>query len=128
MTREENRLYQRKYRAENKDRCNAYTKKYRDANKDKAAAYAKKHRAENPGYYKAKKARRRALELDRTVGWSDDLVIKMIYEDCPKGYHVDHIIPLKGEKVSGLHVAWNLQYLTAEENLKKGNKYDEAND
>jgi hypothetical protein len=49
--------------------------------------------------------------------------IKEFYENCPNDYEVDHIIPLQGKNVSGLHVIWNLQYLTREENNKKGNKF-----
>lgn len=59
----------------------------------------------------------------RIPSWSQKELIEEYYANCPEGYHVDHIVPLKGEIVSGLHVIENLQYLTAKENLAKGNKY-----
>lgn len=57
-----------------------------------------------------------------TPTWVDRKTLNQIYRCRPDGFHVDHVIPLNGSDVCGLHVPWNLQYLSSEENLKKGNK------
>jgi 5-methylcytosine-specific restriction endonuclease McrA len=63
--------------------------------------------------------------------WADRDRIKAYYNVCAffnevnryQKYHVDHIIPLQGDIVSGLHTHNNLQVILATENLSKGNKY-----
>lgn len=65
----------------------------------------------------------KANKIQRTVSWSELEDIRAFYNKCPNGYHVDHIVPLNGELVSGLHVLNNLQYLPAAENCSKNNKY-----
>ena len=66
-----------------------------------------------------------ARKLNATPAWlTKEQLREMIqfYINCPEGYEVDHIIPLRGKNVSGLHVPWNLQYLTISENRKKSNR------
>lgn len=83
-------------------------------------------RIDNPGKARARSRRYDERVKTATPSWlTNNHVSEMddIYKFCPSGHHVDHIIPLKGENVSGLHVPWNLQYLFAKENIKKGNKF-----
>lgn len=70
-------------------------------------------------YYNAK---RRAEEKQAIPPWADLNKIKEIYKNCPTGYHVDHIYPLNAKDSCGLHVENNLQYLSAKENMQKGNR------
>lgn len=59
---------------------------------------------------------------DATPRWSDRESVNRFILSCPEGYHIDHIVPLRGKSVCGLHVLENLQYLPAQENRRKSNK------
>jgi hypothetical protein len=78
----------------------------------------------------ARSIARRDAVLLRTPAWADVSAIKEIYADAQKltkktgtPYEVDHIIPLHGRYVSGLHVETNLQVITAAKNRKKSNQF-----
>lgn len=106
---------------------------------------AAKFRIKNPTYYHgaykiAKQrnplalrelwARKRANRRNAIPKWltkEQRQEIKDIYLNCPEGFHVDHIVPIAGKDVKGLHVPWNLQYLTVAENLSKNNKFIQGN-
>jgi hypothetical protein len=103
--------------------------------------YAEKRRLQgkewfknNAGIAKEKRGRRRASKFNATPDWLTAIhkaQIAQYYEvatalETQTGikHHVDHIIPLKAKIASGLHVPWNLQVLTATENLRKNNSYE----
>jgi hypothetical protein len=65
----------------------------------------------------------RAKRLNRMPGWVDELELKEVIKSCPPNLEIDHLFPLKGKLVSGLHTASNIQYLTATENRRKYNKF-----
>jgi hypothetical protein len=125
--------YNRKWAAENPEKQRAAGRKYRErnrANPEFVAARREWERAwykANPGKASAKLIKRRFREEQRTPPWADIDEINTVYLTCPEGMTVDHIVPLLGKtvegyRVNGLHVPWNLSYLTRSENSGKGNK------
>lgn len=75
------------------------------------------------GYQRYHSRLREIAESKQTPPWANKDAIRKIYIERPEGHHVDHIIPLRGKTVCGLHVEYNLQYLTAMENMKKHNTF-----
>lgn len=128
----------REWRAKNPERWKALRAKYEAASAERIAEQkaewrkknAAKHYAANlrwiqkhRGKARAQRALRKAHVKLHTPAWADKEAIKFFYECRPAGCHVDHIIPLRGEAVCGLHVAENLQWLPASENCRKRNRF-----
>src|ERR1019366_9269021 len=114
---------QKKY-IKNRERSIRVTTEWAKNNKDKRKIICARHRQKNPHIHAANEAKRRAAKLNATPKWLtkyDFEQIQEFYKNRPDGYHVDHIVPLRGKEVRGLHVLWNLQYLLAIENIKNSN-------
>ena len=101
-------------------------------NKEYGKAIRRKYSKENRNIKNTLEAKRRSKKLLRTPIWADQEKIKAYYNVCAffnevngyTKYHVDHIVPLQGKLVSGLHVENNLQVILAEDNLSKSNNFD----
>lgn len=87
--------------------------------KRRTREWCKKH----PEYVAYQRSLRRARIKQAMPKWVDKKKIRQIYEQRPKGMVVDHIVPLTGKNVSGLHIPENLQYLTVSENCIKRNRF-----
>lgn len=128
---EKRRLAGIKYREENKEKIKESNKKYRINNKKKIKASKLAYEKKNPQIRAKIKIKRRTSESRSIPSWAEHDKIKTIYEKAKwlesitgLKYHVDHIVPLQGKNVCGLHVWENLQILEASVNCSKGNKHD----
>ena len=103
--------------------CKSCKSIYRQQFTQNNPEYNKEHYKLHKAEYISRAIQYKTKRTLATPPWANLDAIKRIYDTCPEGYHVDHIIPLQGEFVSGLHVESNLQHLPALENMQKHNKY-----
>ena len=127
--------YMTAWRRENRLYLNEYDKNYRKENKDSYDSYIKPYlrqwQKDNKDIVNAKGAEHRANKINASPSWRNKETIKGFYKKA-QGltketgvlHHVDHIVPLKGINVCGLHCEANLEVLTSTENLSKGNKFN----
>lgn len=92
-------------------------------NKDRAKAQAKAWRRANPRKNCAGVMMRYARKMSRLPAWADKRAIRRFYKDRPEGMAVDHIFPIAGLAVCGLHIVTNMQYLTPKANRSKSNSF-----
>ena len=137
--------YSKKWYQENRDHCKQRNKQWYHENAEYRQQYYKQWVQENPEYKKqwrqenpdkvnAINAKRHASKLQRTPKWlsEDDLwLIQEAYSLAKERekatgikWHVDHVVPLQGETVSGLHVPGNLQVIPGSENCSKNNNWN----
>lgn len=130
--------YDKKYYENNKEDKLAQSKMWRRDNREKCRLASAEYYKNNKAHFRASRAAYRAKRLSATPKWltpEDKWMINEVYElsqlrseltgvKC----HVDHIIPIQGVNVCGLHTPYNMQVITAHENIKKSNKFGEYNE
>jgi hypothetical protein len=124
------------------------TKRWRANNAEKVKAREREIRAQSPDYLRRIKkwqaenrpvvifhvAKRRASKRMACASWLSAIDAAQIQECYDLAHaktvqtgikhNVDHIVPLQGKNVSGLHVPWNLQVIPAKQNFSKGNRLE----
>jgi len=102
---------------------------WRERNRDKVLAIKAAWKRRNRAKGAADRMKRYAAQLQATPKWADLQATQAIYDECAAitqrtgvKHHVDHIVPLLGKAVCGLHVQYNLRIITAIQNHSKSNR------
>lgn len=114
-----------------KERSVMRTKEWQDNNPEKVKRHAKETRQRHPEKQSEKTMRRHAAKIRAVPLWANHAAIARHYanarylsEVTGHQHHVDHIIPLRGETVCGLHVEYNLRVIPHFMNTRKGNRLE----
>jgi hypothetical protein len=117
------------YRLECKECTAAYHREYLDKNSERLHTYRKQWKKENSSLVNASNSARRARQKPQTKEEADKIkglhTLRTFLTDLTGVvHHVDHIVPLNGKNVCGLHVASNMRVIPKDQNLSKGNRYN----
>ena len=128
--------YNKAYRERHRDDLLESKRLWDASNREHINSYRKAYRKKNPTKHREWDARKRASRLQRIPKWlnaEQKEEIKQFYwlrDDIVtitgELYEVDHIVPLQGREVCGLHVPWNLQILPSDLNNKKNNTFKQG--
>ena len=112
-----------------------YKKRHKKDNLQRYKEYSREYKKEwskkNPDYFTKYAIKRNKVLKKATPSWSNINSITVKYKERTAmtgltgvEYHVDHIIPLQGKNVCGLHIPANLRVIPAKQNRVKSNKWD----
>lgn len=126
------RAYNRQYAARNREKLRANRDKWKQNNPDLHKKAQQEWTRNNAGSVNANTKHYKLRKKQRCPKWLTDeqreqikefyIIAKELRWLSDEPLEVDHIVPLNGRDVSGLHVPWNLQILTKSENARKRNK------